>query len=45
MFMQNLKILKPDYMKLKGYLKSVDNQELEFEYLVKNIKKKNYCQL
>ena len=30
MFMQNLKILKPDYM----------NQELEFEYLVKNIKKK-----
>ena len=25
---------------VEGYLKSVDNQELEFEYLVKNIKKK-----
>ena len=39
MFMQNLKILKP-LNEVEGYLKSIDGQELEFEYLVKNIKKK-----
>ena len=37
MFMQNP---KAGLYEVEGYLKSVDNQELEFEYLVKNIKKK-----
>ena len=31
---------KAGLYEVEGYLKSVDNQELEFEYLVKNIKKK-----
>lgn len=31
---------KAGLCEVEGYLKSVDNQELEFEYLVKNIKKK-----
>ena len=31
---------KSGLYEVEGYLKSVDNQELEFEYLVKNIKKK-----
>ena len=41
MFMQKFKNPKAGLYEVEGYLKSVDNQELEFEYLVKNIKKKS----
>ena len=37
---KSVKNPKAGLYEVEGYLKSVDNQELEFEYLVKNIKKK-----